>query len=125
MLIIDFFCYSIEFSEGFGYSFGVLLKPLMKSFKASHSSVALVGSMLSGVNAMIGPFIGGLTNKFGMRNTCISGCIIGCIGLSISPLTTNSVSLFMLTLGVITGIGGGAITLPANVAVGYYFENKR
>ena len=96
----------------------------MKSFNASHSSVALVGSMLSGVNAMIGPIIGGLTNKFGMRKVCISGCIIGCIGLSVSPLS-NSMSLFMLTLGVIAGIGGGAITLPANIAVGYYFENKR
>ena len=96
----------------------------MKSFNASHSSVALVGSMLSGVNAMIGPIIGGFTNKFGMRKTCVSGCIIGCIGLSVSPLS-NSVSHFMLTLGVIAGIGGGAITLPANIAVGYYFENKR
>ena len=96
----------------------------MKSFNASHSSVALVGSMLSGVNAMIGPIIGGLTNKFGMRKTCISGCIIGCIGLSISQLS-NSVLIFTLTLGVVGGIGGGAITLPANVAVGYYFEKKR
>ena len=73
---------------------------------------------------MTGPIIGGLTNKFGMKTICISGSIIGCIGLSISPLS-NGISIFILTLGVFAGIGGGAITLPANIAVGYYFETKR
>ena len=110
--------------EGFGYSFGVILESLVQEFSATKSSVSLVGSLLSGVNAMVGPIVGALINKFGMRKVCISGSIIGSIGLLVSPLSTN-IPILTLTIGVIAGIGAGAITLPANIAVGYYFENKR
>ena len=111
-------------SEGFGYSFGVILEPLVKAFDSNICSVSFIGSLLSGVNAMLGPIFGGLANKFGMRTVCISGSIIGCIGLSVSPLS-NSIALLTLTMGIIAGTGAGAITLPPNIAVGYYFERKR
>ena len=111
-------------SEGFGYSFGIILGPLMTHFNSTRASVSFVGSLLSGVNAIFAPIFGALVNKFGMRTICISGSIIGCIGLAVSPLST-SVPLLMLTIGLIAGIGAGAITLPANIAVGYYFERKR
>ena len=111
-------------SEGFGYSFGIILKPLKHEFNASKGGVSFVGSLLSGVNAMLGPIIGALLNKYGMRPVCIAGAIIGTIGLAVAPLST-SLPLLMLTVGVITGIGAGAITLPANIAVGHYFEKNR
>ena len=91
-----------KISEGFGYSFGVILEPLMTDFNSTRASVSFVGSLLSGVNAMFAPIFGALVNKFGMRVICISGSIIGCIGLSLSPLST-SVPLLMLTIGVIAG----------------------
>ena len=73
---------------------------------------------------MFGPIVGGLTNKFGLRKICISGSIIATIGLLLSTLSPN-VSILMITLGAIGGLGAGAINLPANIAVGYYFETKR
>ena len=111
-------------SEGFGYSFGVILEPLVKDFNSAICSVSFIGSLLSGVNAMLGPIFGALANKFGMRIVCMFGSIIGCIGLSVSPLTT-SIPLLTLTMGIVAGTGAGAITLPPNIAVGYYFEKKR
>ena len=114
---------SLIISEGFAYSFGVILEPLMTRFNSTRASISFVGSLLSGVNALFAPIFGALINKFGMRTICITGSIIGCIGLAVSPLST-SVPLLMLTIGLIAGIGAGAITLPANIAVGYYFERK-
>ena len=73
---------------------------------------------------MLGPIIGGLVNKFGLRPICISGSIVASIGISLSPLSTN-VPLLMLFFGVIGGIGSGLISLPAKIAIGYYFETKR
>ena len=119
-----FFKKKILISEGFGYSFGVILEPLMTDFNSSRCNLSFVGSLLSGVNAMLSPIFGGLVNKFRMRTVCISGSIIGCIGLSVSPLS-NSITVLTLTIGIIAGTGAGAITLPPNIAVGYYFERKR
>ena len=68
--------------------------------------------------------LGGLTKKYGMQAVCISGSIIGFFGLLIAPYSSN-IQHLMLTIGVIAGAGAGAITLPANIAVGYYFEKKR
>ena len=73
---------------------------------------------------MFGPIVGGLANKYGLRPICISGGIVCCIGLSISTLSPN-VPVLMMTFGVIGGIGTGLLTLPANIAIGYYFESKR
>ena len=100
------------------------MEPLITAFKSERSSVALVGSLCCGISSMFGPVFGGLVNKFGLRPVCISGSIVAAVGLALSPLSIN-VPLLMLFFGVVGGIGSGLISLPAKIAIGYYFETKR
>ena len=65
-----------------------------------------------------------ITNKFGCRTTCIMGSVIGCLAFALSTLS-NSVTMLMITYGILGGIGFGLVYLPAIVSVGYYFEKKR
>ena len=116
---------NFNISEGFGFTFGgVLLQPLIKEFNSDKPSVSLVASLCFGISSMFGPITGGLVNKFGLRPVCISGSIVAAVGLALSPLSIN-VPLLILFFGVIGGIGSGLISLPAKIAIGYYFETKR
>ena len=63
--------YTLIFSEGFGYSFGVILQPLMTEFNSTKSSVSFVGSLLSGVNAMLGPILGLCDDSCEILKCCI------------------------------------------------------
>lgn len=65
-----------------------------------------------------------LSNKFGCRVVCIAGSILASFAFVLSIFST-SVTMLMLTYGVMGGLGFGMIYLPAVVAVGYYFETKR
>lgn len=55
---------------------------------------------------------------------CIAGSIISASAFVLSTFST-SVTMLMITYGIIGGFGFGLIYLPAVVAVGYYFETKR
>lgn len=76
------------------------------------------------INFFIGPVVSALANKYGCRAVCIAGSFIACIAFVLSTFST-SITMLMITYGVIGGIGFGLIYLPAVVAVGYYFETKR
>ena len=96
----------------------------MEYYASDYSTVTWVGSLFNGLMLMFGPIIGGLANKFGLRPICMSGSIIACIGLCLSIISPN-VQLLMITIGIVGGLGAGMISLPANIAIGYYFESKR
>ena len=101
--------------DGFRFgAFGVLLMPLQDYFKAPVSSLAWAGSLSCGLLSLLGPLIGGLINKFGLRPVCIVGSIIACIGLCLATLSPN-VPVLIFTMGVISGIGYGLVNLPSKV----------
>ena len=52
------------------------------------------------------------------------GSVVGGLAFVASSFS-NSVTMLMITYGVVGGIGFGLIYLPAIVSVGYYFEKKR
>uniref|UniRef100_A0A0K8TKH4 Putative monocarboxylate transporter n=1 Tax=Tabanus bromius TaxID=304241 RepID=A0A0K8TKH4_TABBR len=110
--------------DGVAYTFGVFLADFVDYFGEGKGKVAWVGSLLSGVYLSAGPVVSALANKYGCRAVCISGSIIACIAFVISTFS-KSVTVLMITYGVIGGFGFGMIYLPAVVAVGYYFETKR
>ena len=45
-------------SDGFGYSFGILLNPLTEYYGADQNTVSLVGSIFFGTLLMSGPIAG-------------------------------------------------------------------
>uniref|UniRef100_A0A158PCL8 MFS domain-containing protein n=1 Tax=Angiostrongylus cantonensis TaxID=6313 RepID=A0A158PCL8_ANGCA len=93
-------------------------------FHASDAATALIGSLLIGVYLLVGPFVGGLVNKYGARKVVISGAFISGSAFLISVASPN-IYTFMFIYGVLGGVGFGMIYLPAIVVVGYYFESKR
>jgi len=110
--------------DGIGYSFGILLTPLMEHYGEGKGKIAMVGSILAGAIMLVGPISSTLVNKFGPRKTCIAGAIISAMAIFLSTYSTN-VYLLMISYGVLGGLGLGLMYVPAVTAVGYWFEKKR
>ncbi|GAB0090132.1 monocarboxylate transporter 14 [Sergentomyia squamirostris] len=122
IVFASFMCNMIV--DGIAYTFGVFLGEFVTYFHEGKGTVAWVGSLLSGVYLSAGPIVSALANKYGCRSVCIAGSILACAAFVLSTFST-SVTMLMLTYGVMGGFGFGLIYLPAVVAVGYYFETKR
>ncbi|XP_055372462.1 monocarboxylate transporter 3 [Condylostylus longicornis] len=122
IVLASFVCNMIV--DGIAYTFGIFLNDFVNYFNEGKGTVAWVGSLLSGVYLSAGPIVSALCNKYGCRAVCIAGSVIGCVAFILSTFST-SVTMLMITYGVIGGFGFGMIYLPAVVAVGYYFETKR
>lgn len=110
--------------DGIAYTFGLFLGEFVNYFGESKGTVAWVGSLLCGTYLLAGPLVSALSNKFGCRVVCIAGSLLASFAFVLSIFST-SVTMLMLTYGVMGGLGFGMIYLPAVVAVGYYFETKR
>lgn len=110
--------------DGIAYTFGLFLTEFVNYFQETKGTVAWVGSILCGTYLLAGPLVSALSNKFGCRVVCVAGSILASFGFVLSIFST-SVTMLMLTYGLMGGLGFGMIYLPAVVAVGYYFETKR
>lgn len=65
-----------------------------------------------------------LANKYGCRTVTIAGSFVAATAFTLSTLAP-SYGMFLITYGLLGGLGFGMIYLPAVVFVGYYFEKKR
>uniref|UniRef100_A0A0K0EWS9 MFS domain-containing protein n=1 Tax=Strongyloides venezuelensis TaxID=75913 RepID=A0A0K0EWS9_STRVS len=110
--------------DGISSSYGTLIESFQEAFGSSKAMTSLIGSLLVGSYLLVGPIVGGLTNKYGARTVVICGSLISAFGFIVSTFTTN-IFLFLLSFSLIGGIGFGHIYLPSIVMVGYYFESKR
>ncbi|XP_049872712.1 monocarboxylate transporter 12 isoform X2 [Pectinophora gossypiella] len=110
--------------DGIAYTFGIFLPELVTFFGEGKGTVAWVGSLLSGVYLAAGPIVSALCNKFGCRAVCVAGSLVAAAAFVLSTFS-KSVTVMMITYGLLGGIGFGMIYLPSVVAVGYYFETRR
>ncbi|XP_052740867.1 monocarboxylate transporter 13 isoform X2 [Bicyclus anynana] len=110
--------------DGIAYTFGIFLPELVTYFGEGKGTVAWVGSLLSGVYLAAGPVVSALCNKYGCRAVCVAGSLIAATAFVLSTFS-KSVTMMMITYGLIGGMGFGMIYLPSVVAVGYYFETRR
>lgn len=110
--------------DGIGYSFGILLEPLMAYFGVGKGVMSMVGSVLAGVILLVGPIAATLVSKFGTRAVCMSGAVISSLAVFMSSYSPN-VGVLMLLYGVLGGLGLGFMYVPSVVAVGYWFEKRR
>jgi MFS family permease len=72
----------------------------------------------------LGPIVSALANKFGCRTVTIAGSFVASTAFTLSTIAP-SYTTFLISYGVLGGLGFGMIYLPAVVFVGYYFEKKR
>ena len=70
--------------DGICYVFGVFLLPLKDDFGVDLAVISTVGSVLSGVIQLVGPFVSLLVNVLGMRITCIIGAVVSAAGFFFS-----------------------------------------
>ncbi|XP_063534455.1 monocarboxylate transporter 3 isoform X2 [Cydia strobilella] len=110
--------------DGIAYTFGIFLPELVTFFGEGKGTVAWVGSLLSGVYLAAGPIVSALCNKYGCRAVCVAGSLVAASAFVLSTFS-KSVTVMMITYGLLGGIGFGMIYLPSVVAVGYYFEARR
>ena len=96
----------------------------MEYFDSDESTISWASSLFNGLSFLFGPIIGALSNKYGFRPVVIAGSVVCCIGLGLSALSSNVLTL-IFTIGVIGGFGACLVALPSDVSVGYYFETKR
>jgi len=95
---------------------GVLIVPLEAHFgwsRATISMVAAVGIVLYG---MVGPFAAALMQTVGIRRTMIGGLAL-MAGSTLASLWMREPWQYLLTWGVISGVGSGAVASVLGAAV--------
>lgn len=122
VVFASFMCNMIV--DGIAYTFGIFLPELVTYFGEGKGTVAWVGSLLSGVYLAAGPVVSALCNKYGCRAVCVAGSLVAAAAFVLSTFS-KSVTMMMISYGLLGGIGFGMIYLPSVVAVGYYFETRR
>lgn len=110
--------------DGVVYSFGVFLPKLVDHFQEGKGGVAWIGSLLVGVQFVVGPICSVLINKFGYRITCMTGGLVGMSAFALATLS-NSLAMMIILYGLIGSFGLGMVYSPAVLCVGQYFEKKR
>lgn len=124
LIVLAAFCANI-IVDGLCFTVGMYQSEWMSYFKeVHHAKISWVSSLLVGCYLLAGPIAGLLANRYGCRRVVMFGSLTSVTGLLVSIVSPN-VEVFILTFGVITGIGFGLIYLPSIVIIGYWFEKKR
>lgn len=109
--------------SGIGYSFGLLLPPLMESFGASRQSTAWIGSLNLAFGYVLSPLGSLISDRFSHRVTAMVGALTGVIGFSLASLSPK---LWMMypTYGLMSGFGHRMIYNSCMVAIVDYFVRR-
>lgn len=110
---------------GIIYSFGVYQQFYVQNIKLANSSlVAIIGAINVGCLSGLGIPAGRLAERFGFRTMSIIGTIIIALGLILASFSSE-LWHFIVTQGIITGIGSSIAYFPAVSAPAYYFSKYR
>lgn len=106
------------------YAFGLFFKPIQAEFNWSRGVTSVAFTMLYLVQAILSPFIGRLTDRYGPKKIITSGALITSLGLALLSFT-NSLPYFYAAYAV-TGLGLSAIgMIPISTAISNWFIKKR
>ncbi len=107
---------TLALAYGVWYSFSVFFVALLKEFGWSRSIAAGAFSLFVIVHSVIGPFVGGMVDRFGPRRVILLGSLILGMGLALSSLTSTWWHYYIF-FGVITAVGVGLIGWVPNVTI--------
>ncbi len=116
---------TFAFVRGLHTSFGVFFVALLETFHWSRGVTAGVQSASLTMDALVSPFIGRLTDRFGARQVVAAGSILLAIGLLLCSQVTSAWELY-LYFGVVASLGfaaGGVV--PHVVVVSDWFPSRR
>ena len=110
--------------DGVGYSFGVLLPPLLEELGQGRGVLAMAGSLQVGVYGLSSPLVSRLVERWGERSCCLLGSLLSCAGLLLASLA-QSITALILSYSLLTGLGFGLMYLPSVVIPSKYFTRRR
>lgn len=116
MLIVAVTFFALLVSAGLRATPGVLMMPLQINFgwdRATISFAAAIGIFLYG---LVGPFAAALMMSFGIRQTMLAGLMLMAIS-TFASLWMRVPWQYVLTWGVMSGIGSGAVASVLGAAV--------
>ena len=105
------------------YAFGEFAGPLKEQFGWSQTqlNLSLAFTFVSGILA---PFIGGLSDRFGIRLVMVGSVALIAIGFALRPFITELWHWYLFSAIVYAGFPG-ATMLPAGKVVGVWFPKTR
>ncbi|KAG0379591.1 hypothetical protein BGX24_012548 [Mortierella sp. AD032] len=107
------------------FIFGVFEQEYLHIFpSASHSSIALIGTIGSSTTYLVGLFSGAISDRWGYRATSIAGTGIMTAALVLASFSTQLWHLY-LSQGLLFGIGASLVYFPSVAAPTHWFEKKR
>lgn len=110
---------------GIWYSFSVFFVAILKEFGWSRSTAAGAFSLFIIIHSLIGPFVGGMIDRFGPKRVILLGSLFIGIGLTLCSLIRTWWQ-FYLFLGVITAAGVGSAGWVPNIAIiNQWFKEKK
>lgn len=105
-------------------SFGVYIKPMAESFRASRASISGSQSLYMIVYAVFALIAGSLTDRYGPKKVLAVGSIFMGVGMLLASQIT-SVWQYYLSYGILAAIGSGAMYVPVIGAVSKFFTRHR
>jgi MFS family permease len=107
------------------YAFSVFFVALLKEFNWSRSLGAGAFSLFVIVHGVIGPFVGGIVDRFGPKKIYIFGSIFLGIGLTLCSFISNWWE-FYIFFGIFAAIGVGSVGwVPNTTLIQLWFKEKR
>jgi MFS family permease len=104
-------------------TFGVFFMPLVKEFRQSHASIALLSTIIVLLAGAVGPLAGWLLERIGARLVMGIGAALSGVGLVGISQAHSFVQILMWY--VVLGIGLGASTwLPASIVITNWFTER-
>lgn len=104
---------------------GVLILPLGNEFQWSRATVSSVVSLNILLYGLVGPFAAALYLRLGLRRTMALGLVLIGVGYALSTLATRYWQ-FVLTWGVLVGLGSGlTATVLGAAVVNRWFTARR
>ena len=110
--------------DGVGYSYGILLPPLLQELGEGRAMLSMAGSLQVGVYGLSSPLVSRLVSRWGERCCCVLGSLLSCTGLLLASMATGMLTL-VLSYSLLTGLGFGLMYLPSVVIPSKYFTRRR
>ncbi|MBO1012349.1 MFS transporter [Achromobacter sp. SD115] len=107
---------SLLVSAGLRSSPSVLLVPLEEAFGWSRSTISLAAAVGIFLYGMVGPFAAAAMERFGLRRVLIGALLVMAASSAASAFMTESWHL-LLTWGVFSGLGSGAVAVVLGATV--------
>jgi MFS family permease len=124
-IIVGFSFITLALVYAVWYSFSVFFVALLKEFGWSRSIVAGAFSLFIILSSIIGPFVGGMADRFGPKRVIVTGSLILGAGLALCSLVQTWWQ-FYIFFSAITAIGLGATGWVPNITIiQHWFKEKR